>query len=427
MKKLLIPAIVLSLVCIVAFTFSHKTKTVITTETHIDTTAVTTDIPVYDDTILGIDTTGLFDLRAIRARVADPAAMAEAMIIYKNSSDTLKPSEERALYEKALRKYPIPFIYERLAEALHYKSGHMQTIGERAQMMSDSLCWPSGRYIAAAKYALSWHDSTCAVSLLRRAITEDSKAYARIDADNAFHALDNYADYYYMMDSRLKGGAGVRGSLRTMAYASRASFPYTLTPERLFKSYAYIHDTINNTYNSPYILQDDAMRDLVRGNRNGRFSRMTDHSVVYVAALHLSDDFYTYIYADQDRVNRDDRKSATMPDPHDMQEEESEIDAPSEFVILNIDRAGHKLGQQKIGCSCSPIHITTASVDSAGMITVTDMKQTWKKNPLKAGYKGNSVAKRDVTATRYYQVKADGTVVAATSTATAENQDHTKE
>jgi hypothetical protein len=162
-----------------------------------------------------------------------------------------------------------------------------------------------------------------------------------------------------------------------MAYASRASFPYTLTPERLFKSYAYVHDTINNTYNSPYVLQDDAMRDLVRGNRNGRFSRMTDHSVVYVAALRLSDDFYTYIYADQDRVNIDTKEAKEMPDENDN----SDIDAPSEFIILNIDKSGHKLGQQKIGCSCSPIHISTASVDSIGFITVTDMKQTWKKSP----------------------------------------------
>ncbi len=397
MKRTLIGAAALVAIAIGVYVFSRPTYTTQWTKT-VTTSDTTTSYAANDNNdSLVIDTAGLFDLAAIHRYKPDPAAMAEAVRL-DVMTDTMQDTYEmQRLMARAVRLFPARQLYWTLSNAVNDRNPATEVVYNKLRAFADSISWPPSYYLSAARYALAKGDSDVCVRLLGWSMADDSTVGWQIAADSYFQRLDAYQPFYRLMDEHLSVWQGQAAALRTMAHSSRTSLPYDLTPEEVFRKHGYENEDGFNGH--VYNVSDDAMRDLIRGNRNRYFSRSTDHSVNFVASLHLSDSFYTYIYADQDLVNMDGNSW-----------DWETFDAPSGFVLINIDRAGHKLGEQKIGCSCSPIHITTAVVDSSGLITSTDLKQIWKKNPLSAGYKGNKVVDRKVLATHCYQVAADGKI-----------------
>ncbi len=396
MKRMLIGAAAGLSIVIGVYAFSRPSHTIPIADTLPTNDTFTTYSVAENIDSLVIDTTGLFDLVAIRQRKYTEESLLQAIQLVRKSRGMDDNPDRQKVLEQAVRVFPGSETYRWLGWSINRQSPGAVRLSERLVAMVDSLKWPSDYYISAARYALGKSDTDAAVELLNWAMTQDSLAALRIASDSFFFRLDMYEPFYTSMDRHLSGTNGQAGTLRTISSSTTAALPFTLTLALLFQKHTSI--PVSGSAAVAYSASDAAMRDLVRGSRDQRFSRSVDRSVTFVAALHLSDSFSSYIYADREEVNE-----IGMWD-WDL------FDAPANFILINIDKAGHKLGEQKIGCSCSPIHITTAMVDSSGLITSRDLKQIWQKNPLSAGYKGNKVVDRKVLSTHYYQIEHDGRI-----------------
>jgi hypothetical protein len=264
-------------------------------------------------------------------------------------------------------------------------------------------------------------------------MSNDTLAYKAVDKDEVFRPLENYPDYYYMMDRHVQADSALayHSSLRTMRMTPASGLPYTLTDEVLNKTFLSVYDTTvtPHRYIPGYTMVDDAMGDVIRENRFGRFSRFTDHSVQYVATLHMSDRFYSYIYSTAADLNENEMMAEVAIDdsgrviepPKDVRQPEP-YDSPNEIFLVTIDKYGKKIATQQIGCRRSPLHISLSSIDRTGLIEIKDIEQKWEKDPVVSGYKNNKVISRNVTAVTRYKVKASGEIVSAADWATARAQ-----
>lgn len=364
-----------------------------------------------------LDSTAVFDLNAVRQVKPTPERLADAAHAYDIAvQDTT--GNANAMLLAAMRIYPLGHMYSTYwYRTKHHQADNYSDADERevalAQMVSTT------QYLAGAKHALARQDSSAMLELLRQAMSADDSAYKVIDADAELRELDNYPGYYYMMDDYIQqdSARAYQSTLRTLRYTRPSQLPFMLTPAMVERRYEYRLDSATGTYTSPYTLRDDAMRDMVRGNRWGRFSRETDHSVQYVATLHLSDQFYTYLYSMHDwesmmdiEVMIDSAGRAVEPPIKPARKATDDFDNPSKFYIVNIDKYGNKIAEQQIGCNCSPVHQSQAYIDASGRIEVQQVDINWQRDPLVAGYEGNKVASRTIASHRYYQVTTDGAI-----------------
>jgi hypothetical protein len=130
--------------------------------------------------------------------------------------------------------------------------------------------------------------------------------------------------------------------------------------------------------------------DFVDGMKDGQFSRAVERDYQYMAMLPISEDFRTFTYRAVD-FNGD-----TL--------------YPVHHYVMTVDQHDSVIASQEIACSCTPLTIKTATVDSTGLIEVKEIMQTWKEDPREKGYSGNEVVKQEVKATSFYQIAADGKI-----------------
>lgn len=430
MKKLLIPALVLSVLSLAAVSINSKWKN------------------VKSPQLVLLDSAQVFDLSEVRKIKPSEESLAEAAHLSVLAQRDTDGSARPGRYLLSLRTFPIRHVYESYAEALN-ELNEDEDRTSKLQGLDDSLLGVvrTNDYIKAAEYALARLDTASSIQLLEWCMTDDTAAYRLVDRDETFRALDNYPDYYYMMDNYVAKDSvvGYQSTLRTLRFTEAATLPLAIGLDVINKSYEYQEDSITGNYINPYALRDDAMRDFVRADRFGRFSRETDHSVQYVATLHLSDRYFTYIYSIQDwdgmaikeesltdEISEDSVSAAIDPLPDSSSDEDAQLvtvpahaavyDPVNKIHIVNVDRYGKRIADQQIACKCSAIHISTAAIDKSGTIVVTDQEQKWAKDPLVAGFAGNKVISRNVTAVTRYRVKANGEIVAVTDGATAKAQ-----
>jgi hypothetical protein len=413
MKKLLIIALVLSVLSLAAISVNSKWKSVQTPR------------------LVLLDSAQVFDLERVKKVKPTDASLAEAARLYLMAEWDTAILSQTGTYLLSLRTFPLSDAYFRYSYALnHINDDHdYGMLRDYADSLRHNVT--TREYISAAKYALDRKDTSVTIALLNWGMSNDTLAYKSVDKDEVFRPLENYPDYYYMMDRHVQVDSvlAYHSSLRTMRMTTPAALPYTLTDEVLNKTFLSGYDTTvtPHRYIPGYTMVDDAMGDVIRENRFGRFSRFTDHSVQYVATLHLSDRFYSYIYSTAADLNENEMMAEVAVDdsgrviepPKDVRQSEP-YDSPNEIFLVTIDKYGKKIATQQIGCRRSPLHISLSSIDRTGLIEIKDIEQKWELDPVVSGYKNNKVISRNVTAVNRYKVTAKGEIVATTDGATAQ-------
>lgn len=416
MKKLVIVLSLLCMVFIAAVSASYKWKA------------------TREPAITLLDSIKVFDYASIRSYTPSPAGMAEGYKLFLQADDTFrsanKPCESLRLFTMAMRFYPFKNAYQEYSDAFSACHGSDYG-GETAKSLAQTNLgdFRPDLYISAARYALERGDTAVVIGLLKICLIRDTGALKYVDAEEMFRPLENYPAYYHMMDVFMyrNPALGRKSSLRTMRFTHPSDMPYHLSTDRVWTKPLVPGDTMPPPYAPD--LAHDALADLIRGNRFGRYSRFVDADYTYVATLNLSPHFYTYIYETADgnsiRVAPDEVLGETEAARKLRLQEEDvqwQLNTVLEFYIATIDEYGKVIATQKIGGKYSPTHIATAIVDKDGLIQITDMSQKWAKDPLVSGYLNNEIASRTITGVSSYRVKDNGTIIPITNEVTAKAQ-----
>ncbi|MCW3127592.1 MAG: hypothetical protein JWO03_3250 [Bacteroidetes bacterium] len=416
MKKLLIIILVLSLAGVAAVLTGFKIRT------------------SKPQPVALLDSATVFDLQKVRQLKPNAARLAEATRLYLLAERETDDDMRAQNYLLSLRTFPMSDVYRNYSYSRQAQNRYDPAVAGM-QILADSISGmiEPGQFFTAAKYALGQKDTSSSMLLLSWYMGGDSLGYRVVDHDEMFRALDNYPSYYYMMDDYVQqdSALGYQSTLRTLRFTNPSPVPFTVSIDVINKTYEYKLDSATGNYTNPYALRDDAMRDLVSGNRYGRFGRETDHSVQHVATLHLSDKFFTYVYSQQnwrnkmmedvlelpaaDSASAEDKEMPVQAKPYPSKESPEVYNGANKIYIVNIDKYGKKISEQQIACKCSPMHVSTAVIDKNGQIEVHDLEQKWKNDPLTAGYEKNEVVRRDVTAITRYKVKTNGEIIVAVS------------
>lgn len=357
-----------------------------------------------------LDSAQIYDLAVVEKYKVDSITLYEAFKLSKAAEDTVRLGYSldlaRPIFLKAIRMAPVKELYQNYAQELY--TDHIAKDRKRLMDIATRL---SGRHndtwVSAAAYALSVRD-TDAMLLMLSQLTQEQNVLELIDAREAFKPLENYPDFYYTMDhfynqAQQKGQMGV---LRTLRFTTASGLPYELSSDAMLRSIA--SDTPGNRLQD---MRDDAITDLMRGNRFGKYSRMVERDYGYIATLDLSKSFMTFIYSDREsegivfKKDNEDKSEEQL-----LEEQRIRGMSGTAYYIATIDKQGKVIAIQKIASLHSPVHLTTASVQSDGLIRSMDLTQTWEKEPIKGGYIHNKVIKQTPTATRYYHVETDGSI-----------------
>lgn len=335
-----------------------------------------------------LDSALIFDYSAASSFEVTPEASAHARRIFLNAIDVFinnkNPEGSLPLFLESIRTEPASDSYLRFGDAL--LACKYYSDARKAYKMSASLTdnpAPDAN-LGVAKCMSLMGDTSMAISYLEMAFESFPFDKATIENDPAFSSLNSMPEFKLLIARYLEDEDARLPKLLALFARNfpEAELPFTIQPDSLM-SYTW-HSSI-----------DYRFADLIPDLSEGEFDRDVSKDFQYYAALKLSEGYKTLIYSSVDML------SDTMNPVH--------------IYMANINNDGELLFQQEIACFCSPLTLKSVEIGTDGKITIREIAQTWKVDPLYKGYSGNEVVKQEVQETKVYSITNTGELVEVVS------------
>lgn len=299
------------------------------------------------------------------------------------------------LFVRALRIAPEPVIYLHYAEALLQDTQYAQAAAAASFVYQDSTLSADAAMVSARSgihlgYTEYYDDLAFALSSGKFDVREvlDYPDFQVVRDREDFRIL--LTKYDFTNEQRRHALMGI----------FRKNFPKYDLP------YAIGSDSLRSRSLSQIdFLFDDIIPEL--GGLTAKFSRMTEQTYQYVAMLPDRPGFYTFVYRSVNEIPTT-QEEALLP--------------PMSYYLMTVDTLGKSIDKIDFACSCTPLTIATATIDTTGLIAVQSIRQTYKYNPTDSGYENNEVIKQEPKEIKYYRINSQGKIEPQDKAATAMNE-----
>lgn len=330
-----------------------------------------------------IDSTGILDNDLLKGFKPTDAAVKYAHGLYLKGVELLdkehKAKESKPLLLMSIRYAPEPIKYLRYADAC-YAQGEYKLAESLYEYCEYNGDLKGQGHLGAARCEFMNHDTIRAMMDFGNALGAFPFEEKKILEDPVFSKVKDLEGFRITMAQYKKDPAQQRNAMLKLMIEKfpKASLPFSIGIDDVF-----LHG--KEGLDMPYgeLLPDVYLQ--MEYNKNSR-------DVTPMARLDLSPAFHALVY----------RSVSLFPDTLQPVSEVLVIYGPGDSIM----------SRQEIACGCSPQTVKSCTVNADGSIEVKEYYRTWKDDPEYHGYKGNVMLSQELKKTMYYQVRADGHIVA---------------
>ena len=329
-----------------------------------------------------LDSADIFIGNVVDNFSVSPDAVVYARKVYLNAIDMFVNKKDAKgslpLFLQSIRISPEHFTYFKYAEALYADANYDMAEKAYQYLKYRDETMKADASLGMARCAGMTSDTSSTLMYLEEALQAYPYDVKELAKDKAFEKVKDHEVFKLLM-TKYDSDEEHRTVALLKLFAKKfhkAGLPYSIPPDSLGK---HTGKEIDFRYAA-----------FIEGMTDGQFSREVQKEYQYMAELDLSPVYHTFIYR---TVNYN-----------------GDTIFPVHQFLLTVDSTGTTRGMQEIACSCSPLTIKTAEIDSNGVVEIKEIAQTWKEDPIYKGYAGNEIVKQEVKDVKYYMVMENGII-----------------